>query len=162
MWRRARHRFRAERRTLLLERGFTDPRAKRASKIYRMNDALAGLWDFSPNRQRWCCFFSGVRSGKLGDFIVEPYCRLCLGCRESLLVVSPGCYSMPRNSSMFMPISLAICRRRNGERSLPSGFTQVHRGFRPGWVHREIRVQNQQRALFRSTSQPLQCTCAFA
>ena len=45
MWRRARHSSRGELKELLLERGFTEPGAKRASKIYRENDKFAGLRD---------------------------------------------------------------------------------------------------------------------
>ncbi len=45
IWRRARHSSRAEHRDLLLERGFTEPGAKRASRIYRINDEFTGLRD---------------------------------------------------------------------------------------------------------------------
>lgn len=48
MWRRARHSSRAEWKELLLERGFTEPGAKRASTIYRKNDEFAGLRDLDP------------------------------------------------------------------------------------------------------------------
>ncbi|MEM9015506.1 MAG: hypothetical protein AAGC68_00735 [Verrucomicrobiota bacterium] len=43
LWRRARHRNRAAWKEMLLERDFTEAGAKRASRIYRQNDELAGL-----------------------------------------------------------------------------------------------------------------------
>tara|TARA_R110000850_G_scaffold16207_5_gene50765 strand:- start:645 stop:1409 length:765 start_codon:yes stop_codon:yes gene_type:complete len=43
IWRRARHCSRGELKEQLLERGFTEPGAKRASKIYRQNSEYAAL-----------------------------------------------------------------------------------------------------------------------
>ncbi|MEM7697249.1 MAG: hypothetical protein AAF236_02455, partial [Verrucomicrobiota bacterium] len=43
LWRRARHATRPESRELLESRGFTEPGAKRASRIYRENAKLAAL-----------------------------------------------------------------------------------------------------------------------
>lgn len=43
LWRTARHKKRPELIELLLSRGFTEQGAKRASRIYRKNDVLAGL-----------------------------------------------------------------------------------------------------------------------
>ncbi|MDF1823551.1 MAG: hypothetical protein P1U68_02855 [Verrucomicrobiales bacterium] len=43
LWRTARHKTRPELIELLLSRGFTEQGAKRASRIYRKNDELAGL-----------------------------------------------------------------------------------------------------------------------
>ncbi len=43
IWRNARHSKRSELRELLLSRGFTEPGAKRASRIYCQNDEFAGL-----------------------------------------------------------------------------------------------------------------------
>tara|TARA_R110002096_G_scaffold27831_13_gene84649 strand:- start:4953 stop:5711 length:759 start_codon:yes stop_codon:yes gene_type:complete len=43
IWRRARHCSRDELKEQLLERGFTEPGAKRASRIYRQNNKLAAL-----------------------------------------------------------------------------------------------------------------------
>jgi hypothetical protein len=43
IWRNARHLSRPELKDLLLGRGFTEPGARRASKIYRRNDEFAGL-----------------------------------------------------------------------------------------------------------------------
>ncbi len=45
LWRRARHSSRPELKDLLIERGFTEPGARRASRIYRLNDELASLGD---------------------------------------------------------------------------------------------------------------------
>jgi len=43
LWRRVRHSSGAEMRELLLERGFSEPGSKRATRVYRENDTLAGL-----------------------------------------------------------------------------------------------------------------------
>lgn len=106
MWRRARHSSRSEWKELLLERGFTEPGAKRASKIYRKNDDLAGLRDLHLEPEL-------PERGKRQEPCHSP--RQGLGGNQAK---TPGQFPRLNPNSLTIPLS-------TGAAIIPKGITEV-------------------------------------
>lgn len=118
MWRRARHSSRKELRELLMSREFTEPGAKRASRIYKENDELAGLEDLElePSLPE--------RRGKPdrqppGEMVARKNAKRKMAAKKAARkMATKQAAERPRPNALVLPLS-------KGNAIIPKGITKA-------------------------------------